>query len=68
MAAAMGIWNIAAALPQIVAPLLTEPIIARANAHAFGLGPRVAVLLAIAEFTIGAIWLYRVPAAALAPR
>jgi MFS family permease len=68
MAAAMGIWNIAAALPQIVAPLLTEPLIARANAHAFGLGPRVAVLLAIAEFTIGAIWLYRVPAAALAPR
>jgi MFS family permease len=67
MAAAMGIWNIAAAIPQIVAPVFTEPIIARANAYTFGLGPRVAVLLAIVEFTIGTIWLYRLrPSTAIA--
>jgi MFS family permease len=45
MASSMGVWNIAATLPQIIAPAITAPIVA----------------LAIVEFTIGAVWLYRLP-------
>jgi MFS family permease len=60
---AMAVWNIAATLPQIVAPLITTPIVERVNAFAPGSGPRVAIGLAIVEFTLGALWLYRLPAA-----
>jgi MFS family permease len=63
MASAMAVWNIAATLPQIVAPLITTPIVERVNAFAPGTGPRVAIGLAIVEFTIGALWLYRLPTA-----
>jgi MFS family permease len=59
MAAAMGVWNVAAALPQILAPLLTAPLVERANARTAGLGPRLAIILALAEFTFGALWLLR---------
>jgi MFS family permease len=61
MASAMGIWNVAAAIPQIVAPIFTAPIVERVNAVTPGMGPRVAIVLAIIEFTIGALWLYRLP-------
>jgi MFS family permease len=61
MASAMGIWNVAAAIPQIVAPVFTAPIVERVNAMTPGMGPRVAIVLAIVEFTIGALWLYRLP-------
>jgi MFS family permease len=61
MASAMSIWNIAATLPQILAPALTTPIVERTNAMLPGAGPRVAVGLAIVEFTAGALWLYRLP-------
>jgi MFS family permease len=67
MASAMAIWNIAATLPQIVAPLITTPIVERINAVAPGVGPRVAIGLAIIEFTVGAVWLYRLPAGAAKP-
>lgn len=62
MAFAMGVWNIAATLPQIAAPIITAPIVERVNAGAPGVGPRVAIGLAIIEFTVGALWLYRLPA------
>jgi MFS family permease len=62
MAFSMGVWNIAATLPQIVAPLVTAPIVERVNASAPGVGPRAAIGLAIIEFTLGALWLYRLPA------
>lgn len=61
MASAMSVWNIAATLPQIFAPALTAPIVERVNAVLPGAGPRVAVGLAIIEFTVGAAWLYRLP-------
>ncbi|GAC1422709.1 MAG: MFS transporter [Candidatus Velthaea sp.] len=67
MASAMGIWNVAAAVPQIIAPLLTTPIVERVNAAAPGAGPRTAIVLAIFEFTIGAVWLYRLPQSAVSP-
>jgi MFS family permease len=61
MASSMSIWNIAAGVPQILAPALTTPIVERVNAAHAGAGPRAAIGLAIMEFTIGALWLYRLP-------
>jgi MFS family permease len=61
MASSMAVWNIAATLPQILAPALTTPIVERVNAALPGAGPRVAIGLAIVEFTLGAAWLYRLP-------
>jgi MFS family permease len=61
MAAAMSVWNVAATLPQILAPALTTPIVERTSAALPGGGPRVAIGLAIVEFTAGALWLYRLP-------
>jgi MFS family permease len=59
MASAMGIWNVAAAIPQILAPVFTAPLVERASRTAPGLGPRLAVVMAALEFTIGALWLLR---------
>ena len=67
MASAMGVWNLAAALPQIVAPLITAPLVTALDAHRHGLGPRVALLLVVVEFTAGTLLLWRLPRAALAP-
>ena len=54
MASAMGVWNLAAALPQIVAPLLGAAI------TAFG-GTRAVQVAVIVEFLIGTLWLWRLP-------
>jgi MFS family permease len=59
MATAMGVWNVATTVPQVIAPLATAPLVNLYNAKRFGLGPRVAIGLALAEFVLGgaAIWL-----------
>jgi MFS family permease len=62
MAAAMGIWNLAAALPQIVAPAITAPLVAAVDAHHAGAGPRVAFALVIVEFATGAALLWKLRA------
>jgi MFS family permease len=59
MAAAMGVWNLAAALPQVAAPAITAPLVAAFDARSAGLGPRVALLAVIVEFAFGAAWLWR---------
>lgn len=55
MAAAMGVWNLAAALPQIAAPLLGAAVFAT-----FGI--RATLILVIVEFALGTLWLWRLPA------
>jgi MFS family permease len=67
MASAMGIWNVAAAIPQILAPIVTAPLVQHANLTLAGSGPRVAVVMAAVEFTLGAVWLLRLPRDAAAP-
>ncbi len=62
MAAAMGIWNLAAAIPQIIAPAITAPLVAAADARYAGAGPRLAFALVIVEFAAGAALLWRLPA------
>ena len=62
MAAAMGVWNLAAAIPQIVAPAITAPLVAALDVRHAGSGPRVALLLVAVEFVLGAALLWRLPA------
>jgi hypothetical protein len=59
LAAAMGVWNLAAALPQVIAPAITAPLVAAFDARSPGLGPRVALIAVIVEFALGAAWLWR---------
>jgi MFS family permease len=63
MAAALGVWNLAAAIPQIVAPAVTAPLVAAFDARLAGSGPRVALALVIVEFGIGAALLWLIPGA-----
>jgi MFS family permease len=61
MASAMGVWNLAAAIPQIIAPAITAPLVTALDARYAGLGPRVALLLVAVEFALGAALLWRLP-------
>jgi MFS family permease len=61
MATAMGIWNVATTLPQVVAPALTAPLVLRFDALRPGLGPRAAIVVALGEFTLGAAFIWRLP-------
>jgi MFS family permease len=65
MAAAMGIWNLAVVLPQIVAPALTTAVLAGLRLGAGSQAPRVAFLLALAETLVGTAWLWRLPSCAI---
>lgn len=62
MATAMGVWNVATAGPQVLAPLLAGPLVVAFNARAAGLGPRAAIVLSAAEFALGTALLWRLPA------
>jgi len=59
LAWAMGVWNLAAAVPQVVAPVITAPIVDYFDVRSAGLGPRVALVCVIVEFVIGTLWLWR---------
>jgi MFS family permease len=59
LASAMGVWNLAAALPQVIAPAITAPVVTTFDARSAGLGPRVALVCVIVEFVIGTAWLWR---------
>lgn len=61
MASAMGVWNLAFAIPSVLSTLVTLPLLLAANARAAGLGPRLAFVLVVVEFAIGTLWLWRLP-------
>jgi MFS family permease len=61
MATAMGVWNVATTVPQIVAPVLTAPLLVHFNSVQAGLGPRVAFGVALLEFALGALVIWRLP-------
>ncbi|MBV8067963.1 MAG: MFS transporter [Candidatus Eremiobacteraeota bacterium] len=61
MAAAMGIWNLAVVLPQVVAPALTTAVLTRFQLIGGPVAPRVAFGLALAETVAGIAWLWRLP-------
>lgn len=61
MATAMGVWNIATAGPQVLAPLLGWWVLQRFDAIALGVGPRATIVLAMSEFVIGTLLLWLLP-------
>jgi MFS family permease len=65
MAAAMGVWNLAVVLPQIIAPALTTLVLAHFGTAAGPQGPRVAFALALVETLLGIAWLWRLSRCAI---
>jgi MFS family permease len=59
MAKAMGVWNLSLAIPQVLAPAITGPLVYALDARRAGLGPRIALICVIIEFAIGTLWLWR---------
>jgi MFS family permease len=60
LASAMGVWNLAAAVAQVAAPAITQPVVSFYDARSAGLGPRVALVCVIVEFALGTALLWRV--------
>ncbi|MBD5632922.1 MAG: MFS transporter [Candidatus Eremiobacteraeota bacterium] len=63
LATGMGVWNVATALPQVVAPLLAAPLVGALDRTHAGDGPRGAIVLALCEFALGAVVVWRLPRA-----
>jgi MFS family permease len=61
LATAMGIWNLALLLPQILAPLVATAVLASVHALQSPQGARVAFVAAAAEVICGIAWLRRLP-------
>lgn len=61
MAAAMGVWNLAIVIPQVVAPALTTAVLQGLVVTGGALAPRVALSLALGETFVGTLWLWRLP-------
>ena len=61
MATAMGIWNLAIVVPQVLAPAITTFVLAALHLGSSPQAPRVAFMLALAETLAGAAWLWRLP-------
>ncbi len=62
LATAMGVWNVALLLPQMIAPLLTTAILRELHALQSAAAGRIAFVVAIAEVAIGIAWTWRLPA------
>jgi MFS family permease len=61
MATAMGLWNVAIVLAQIVAPAFTTAVLQHFGLVNGAQGPRTALALAFGESLLGLAWLWRLP-------
>lgn len=61
MASAMGVWNLAIVIPQVVAPALAAWVFAHFAGAEATVAPRAAFALALGETFIGVAWLWRLP-------
>ena len=64
-AAAMGIWNLAVVLPQIIAPAFTTLVLQHLGPALGAQSPRVAFGLALGETLVGIAWLWRLSRCAI---
>lgn len=62
LATAMGMWNLAVLVPQILAPIIATAILSVLRALQSSAAPRIAFLLAACEVAIGIAWIWRLPA------
>ena len=61
IATAMGIWNLASVVPQVIAPVYAAPLIMYGNSIFFGFGARLAMMSAAAAFLFGTLAIWRIP-------
>ena len=61
MASAMGVWNLAIVVPQVIAPALTAAVLALFAIAEPTVAPRAAFALALGETFLGIVWLWRLP-------
>lgn len=61
MATGMGIWNVATTIPQVLAPIVGGALVLRYDRLAPGLGPRAAIVVALAEYLVGAALIWGLP-------
>ncbi len=64
LATAMGLWNLALLLPQILAPLVASAVLARMHALQSPDAARIAFVIAAIEVLCGIAWIWRLPALA----
>lgn len=62
LATAMGVWNLALLIPQIVAPALVTAMLVTLHALHNPDAPRIAFVMACIEVAAGLAWLRRLPA------
>ncbi len=68
LATAMGIWNLALLIPQIIAPLVVTAALGALHAFQSTDAPRIAFVIACLEVAAGLLWLRRLPASRGLPR
>jgi MFS family permease len=61
LATAMGIWNLAVLIPQIVSPIVATAVLSALHALQSNTAPRIAFLLAACEVAVGVAWIWRLP-------
>ena len=62
LATAMGVWNLALLIPQILAPALVTAVLGALQALNNPNAPRIAFVMACVEVVAGLAWLRRLPA------
>jgi maltose/moltooligosaccharide transporter len=61
LATAMGVWNLALLIPQILAPWIVGSVLSALHALQSADAPKIAFVIASAEVAVGVGWLKRLP-------
>ena len=61
LATAMGVWNLALLVPQILAPAIVAAVLSSLNALQSPDAPKIAFVIACIEVAAGVAWLRRLP-------
>ena len=62
LATAMGIWNLALIVPQVLAPIIATAVLSAMHALQQNSAPRIAFTVAAFEVLAGIAWIWRLPA------